>query len=363
MQDLIRTARSREGISLPNPMVAAAIVQAGRVIATGLHQAPGSCHAEVDAIQKASGQTDGATLYITVEPCTHWGKTPPCTDAIIAAGVRRVVYAMKDPNPKVRSLPAKALLEAKGIAVEEGLCAQEAAFLNAAYLKNKCRNAPFYLLKVAQSLDAKIALASGQSKYITGNPALKYAHQLRRCSDAVLVGIRTVLQDDPQLTVRYGLLKPPYRQPVRVILDSELRLPSSAALIRTASAQAPVLILTKEGHTNPGWPHCEVVPVTADADGRLSWQAISDALIQRKLHSVLIEGGHQVWTSALKADIADKAILAIAPTFLGEDAIPALSVPAIHALTHQLRLQGVTIRKLGQDVAVEGFLHNPLQWM
>ena len=240
MKKLLLLAEKQKGKTGKNPMVAAAVYNDFQhVISMASHQAEGSSHAEVLALNYAGSQAENQHLMITLEPCTHVGSTPPCIEAIIRSKVKRVVYAVDDPNPNVRKNPAAALLKEAGIQVVTPFMPDEAANVNAVFFKNQTTNLPFVTMKMALSLDGKIAPSNRHSQYLTGPRSLKQVHRLRREHDAILVGSGTISHDDPKLTVRYNLLKEGYSNPIQIILDPTLSCPLDAKLLRVSSSKTP----------------------------------------------------------------------------------------------------------------------------
>jgi diaminohydroxyphosphoribosylaminopyrimidine deaminase / 5-amino-6-(5-phosphoribosylamino)uracil reductase len=303
------------GETSPNPAVGCVIARAGRVVGEGFHARAGSAHAEALALQRAGARARGATLYVTLEPCAHHGRTPPCAPLVRESGVARVVAALRDPNPLVAG-QGLALLRRAGIAVDTGLLGPEAARLNERFLAWAARGRPFVLLKAALTLDGRIATASGHSKWITSPAQRREARRLRRLHDAVLVGSGTALADDPLL-----LPTPRTRRPVlRVVLDSRLRLPPRGRLVATAGPRTPVLALSCAGDTarrraleESGVEVAEV----AGEGGRVSLPAALEALRARGVTSLMVEGGGEVLGSFLAARVVDQVALFRAPLLLG----------------------------------------------
>jgi diaminohydroxyphosphoribosylaminopyrimidine deaminase / 5-amino-6-(5-phosphoribosylamino)uracil reductase len=303
------------GETNPNPAVGCLVVRGGRVLGEGWHARAGGPHAEVVALRRAGPGARGATLYVTLEPCAHFGRTPPCAPLVRDAGVARVLVATADPNPLVRGR-GLALLRRAGVAVETGLLADEAARLNERFLRSARLGRPFLLLKAALTLDGRIATASGDSKWITGPAERRQARWLRRLHDAVLVGVGTVLADDPLL-----LPAPRTRRPfTRVVLDSRLRLPAGSRLVRTAAERQPVLVLTcgdepqRRGVLEAAG--VTVVPVAADS-GRVALPQALAALHERGITSLMVEGGSEVLGAFLAARLLDQVALFRAPILLG----------------------------------------------
>jgi diaminohydroxyphosphoribosylaminopyrimidine deaminase / 5-amino-6-(5-phosphoribosylamino)uracil reductase len=303
------------GETNPNPVVGCVVARRGRVLGEGFHRRAGGPHAEVEALGRAGAAARGATLYVTLEPCAHHGRTPPCAPLVRDSGVRRVVAAVRDPDPRVAGR-GLALLRAAGLRVEAGLLAGEATALNSRFLTAARRGRPFVLLKAAITLDGRIATAGGASKWITSPAQRRQARWLRRLHDAVLVGIGTVLADDPVL-----LPQPRTRRPfARVVLDTRLRLPPASRLVRSASATAPVLVLTavKTGARRRALEARGVQVVSvASRGGRLDPSAALAALGKRGIASVVVEGGSEVLGSFLAARLVDEVALFRAPLLLG----------------------------------------------
>jgi len=325
------------GETNPNPVVGCVVVKEGRVEGEGFHARAGGPHAEVEALGRAGARARGATLYLTLEPCAHFGRTPPCAPLVRDSGVRRVVAALRDPSPLVdgRGL---ALLRRAGIAVTTGVLAEDAALLNERFLVSVREGRPFVLLKAALTLDGRIATASGDSKWITSPAQRSQARWLRRLHDGVLVGIGTVLADDP-------LLQPsprPRRPFVRVVLDSGLRLPARSRLVRSARSAAPVLLLTTSRDPRRRRRlerHGVNVLVVPGGPGRVSLPKALDALWERGVRSLMVEGGSEVLGSFLSARLVDQVALFRAPLLLGgRGSHPALGGPDPKSVAEALRL-------------------------
>jgi diaminohydroxyphosphoribosylaminopyrimidine deaminase/5-amino-6-(5-phosphoribosylamino)uracil reductase len=359
MKRALELARRGTALASPNPLVGAVLVKNGRVVGEALHTYDGVKHAEVLALEKAGKKARGATLYINLEPCCHTGRTGPCTEALIRAGVRRVVAAMKDPNPAV-SGRGFARLRRAAIRVDVGLGEKEAKRLNEAFAKWIRTGLPFVTLKTAMTLDAKIAgppasRDRGSVTWITSSKSRAEVHKMRHASDALLTGIGTVLADNPRLTDRTG--QPRRRPLLRVILDSRLRLPLRSKLV--PSARADVLVFTA---ANPGWAKgralrragVEVVRVRKRG-GKLDLRAVLKELGRRGILSVMIEPGAKLFRAAFDADIVDKLVLFVAPhTMAGGVGIevPAFARRGVGA-KHEIRL-----RHCGPDLVVEGYRHD-----
>jgi len=344
-------ARARGHVS-PNPMVGAVLVKRGQVIGRGWHRRFGGPHAEVEAIADAGGRAQGTTLYVTMEPCCFQGKTPACTGAVSSAGIKRVVAATLDPNPRVTGRGMR-LLRQCGIKTSVGLLGKEARRLNEAYFMSMRRRRPFVVLKVAATLDGMIADYRGRSKWITGLQARTFGHSLRLGADAIVVGVGTVIADDPLLTCR---VKPP-KQLVRVILDSELATPTNCRLFKQAG---PVLVFTSSSEAARAerlWAKgVEVLRVGQEHGGLLKWSDVLAELHRRQLQTVLIEGGATVASSALEAGIVDKVYAFQSPKMLG----PGRSFThglSERGLKQAIELESVEHRCLGPDFLTEGYVH------
>ena len=343
-RSLALAARGR-GTTRPNPMVGCVLVRHGEIIAEGWHRRAGGDHAEVDALRTAGSAAHGATAYVTLEPCNHHGRTGPCTEALIAAGVSRVVFAMSDPNPHVTGRGRARLFEA-GIEVEAGVLGLEALELNRAWDKWIRTGRPWVTLKGAVSLDGRIATSSGDSKWITGEAARKTAHRLRASHDAILVGAGTILADDPSLTVR-GVRG---GSPRRLILDGRLRISPSARAVPGA------LVFTTESSGHEPFVARGAEVVTLPGQGRIEMGALLEAIGRHRLTSVLVEGGGQVHGALLRAGLVDEVHVFVAPIFIGGDGVPLLDGAGAATMAEVRRLESRTVKRLGDDVLISGRL-------
>ena len=356
MRMALLLAEKARGRTSPNPMVGALVVKGGRVIATGYHKRAGEPHAEAIALAKAGRAAKGATLYVTLEPCSHTNKrTPPCSPLVIQSGVKRVVIAMGDPNPKVSGGGIKAIRKT-GIEVVTGVLEDQAIILNEAYSKYITRGMPFVTLKIAQTLDGRIATAKGESKWITGEKAREDGHRLRDRNDAILVGINTILQDDPALTTRI----PNGRDPIRVIVDSRLRIPLKAkVLTQRSTARTIVATLVHAPQTKVNKVKsagAEILFIKSD-QGRVDLLDLMKKLGKLDIMSVLIEGGAEINASALKAGIVDKIIAIIAPTLMtGRDSLCSIGGTSPIRLSQAIRISDISTRLIDRDLIVEGYL-------
>ena len=359
MQLALRLARRGRGKVEPNPMVGAVFVRDSRIIGQGYHQRFGGPHAEIDALSDCQETPAGATMYVSLEPCCHQGKTPPCTQALITAGLSRVLVATKDPSPEVSGRGLDQLRQA-GIEVTLGPCAEQARRLNAPFFKLHRRGRPFVLLKWAQSLDGKIATRTGQSRWISNEQSRRFAHQLRRQSQAILVGIGTALADDPLLTPRPAVRG---RGPLRIVLDSRLRLPLDSQLVRTAR-KTPLLIATTHcaakdrqdavnALTQAGVEVCPVCP----GPGQIDLDCLLDMLGQRRISTLMVEGGSQVLTQFITQRLADEICVFISPRIIGgSDALSPISGKGPDEIADTLKLDNVTIRRFADDLLIRADL-------
>lgn len=350
MRAALALARRSLGRTWPNPAVGCVIAKDGRIVARGRTQDGGRPHAEADALRRAGDAARGATVYVTLEPCSHFGKSPPCADALVRAGVARVVSAMEDPNPEVNG-QGHARLRDAGIEVEVGDGASEASEINAGFLLRVRAGRPLFHLKLASSLDGRIATASGESKWITGEGARADGHRLRAVHDAILVGAGTVAADDPELTCRLPGLGA--YSPVRIVLDSKAGLAESSKLATTAR-QVPVWLLCtnaapadkRRGLHGAG---VEIIEVAATGNGRVDVAAAAQALGQRGLTRVLVEGGGQVAAAFLKARLVDRITSYRAGLVLGADGRSAVGELGFDRLDFAPRFKLVSSRKVQGD--------------
>jgi diaminohydroxyphosphoribosylaminopyrimidine deaminase/5-amino-6-(5-phosphoribosylamino)uracil reductase len=321
----------------PNPRVGCVIVQGDRLVGEGWHRKWGEPHAEPLALNAAGAAAKGSTVYVTLEPHSYQSRTPPCTTALINAGVRRVICATLDPNPKVHGNGVRLLREA-GIQVDEGLLAAEAHALNAGFEKRMTTGMPRVIVKIAASLDGRVALPDGESRWITGAAARADVHRLRAEASAVLTGIDTVLADDPQLTVRDAQIDLQGRQPLRVVLDSKLRMPSTARMLAEAGE---TLVFTSGDHRASAAIKATIVTVAKDESGRLDLAAVLRELGSRMCNDVLVEAGPTLAGSMISAGLADEFLVYLAPKLLGADAKAMVLLPALQKLADapQFRLR------------------------
>ena len=356
MQRALALSKEAAGKVSPNPAVGAVVVADGQVVGEGFTQPPGGAHAEIVALESAGGAARGATVYVTLEPCSHHGRTPPCADALLAAGVSRVVFAIEDPDPRVGG-QGRSVLEAAGAEVEQGDGEDEASQTLEAYIKQRRTGLPFVVVKYAASLDGRIAASSGDSRWVSGPETLKWAHANRPAMDAMLVGSSTVLVDNPQLTARpEGVAEP--RQPLRVVLDSSGRISSEA---RVLAGPGRRLVATTE-KSAATWRQkiessgAEVLVLPAGQSGHVSLQALMPELAARDVLTLLVEGGGVVIGSFFDQRLVDKVTIILAPIVIGAASAPA-PVAGVGALrmAGAVRLRDLTIDRLGDDILVTGY--------
>ncbi len=358
MKLALQLAKRGRGKTRPNPMVGAVIVKNSRIVATGYHRKAGQPHAEAIALASAGPKVKGATLYLNLEPCCHTDKrTPPCTKAIIASGIKRVVVAMKDPNPKVTGRGIRELTQAR-IKVTTGLLGSEANRLNEVFAKWITIGRPFVTMKVAASLDGKIASATGESRWITGEKARAYVHQLRNEVDAVMVGIGTVLADDPRLTARLAGKKG--YDPIRIVVDSQLRIPLESKILHLHSFARTILATTKQA-SNEKIQKIEKlgaqVLVMEDSNGRVNLTALMKELGRIKITNLLLEGGSELNASMLCEGLVDKVIFLIAPKIIGgQNAKSAVGGQIARPLSQAFKVSDLQISRLGEDLLIQGYL-------
>jgi diaminohydroxyphosphoribosylaminopyrimidine deaminase / 5-amino-6-(5-phosphoribosylamino)uracil reductase len=360
----LKLAEFGRGQTSPNPIVGAVIVNQGEIVGYGSHLKAGTPHAEVHALNMAGERAKGATAYVTLEPCSHYGRTPPCADALIKAGVKRVVIGCLDPNPKVSGRGAQKLREA-GIQVEVGVLEALARRQNEAFFHWVTKRRPYVVWKCASTLDGYIATASSHSLYVTGEDARRDVQRLRRELPAIAVGIHTVLADDPRLTVRLDdAVSQENRQPLRVVFDSQLRLPSNAKLLTQPGKT--VVFTTRElslldvgryeSYLQSG--SLEIVRVDADERGRVSLLHALGHLADMGIHSLLVEGGRTLVSELFKAQLVDKVIYYISPKLLG-GGIPALDGLGKQLMSEAVVLKDVRMTQIGQDIRIDGYPSYP----
>ncbi len=360
MEMALALAEKGKGFTSPNPMVGAVVVKNGTIVGQGWHKAYGGPHAEVNAIDDAGENARNATIYVTLEPCNHTGKTPPCTRKIIDAGISKVVMAMEDPNP-VASGGAE-FLQNHGITVIKGLLDAEARRLNEIFIKHVTTRKPFVILKYASTLDGRIATRTGDSKWITNDRSRAFVHELRHLVDGILVGVDTVIADDPSLTTRI----PDFdgRDPRRFILDTRLRIPENARILTDGSGAGTCIVCGQITDLDPERAAkkkrlqqlgAEVLEAPIKNE-RVDLTALMVMLGAKNVTSILIEGGSRVLDSALKAGIVDKICGFYAPKILGgDDGIPLLRGEGPERMKDALCFENLSLRRFGDDIMIEAY--------
>jgi diaminohydroxyphosphoribosylaminopyrimidine deaminase/5-amino-6-(5-phosphoribosylamino)uracil reductase len=361
MKMALDLARKGEGYTSPNPMVGAIVVRKGKIVGKGYHQAAGEVHAEVNAIDDAGSSAKEATLYVNLEPCNHTGRTPPCTDKIIAAGINRVVMAMEDPNPGVKG-GGKHYLESLGIHTTLGVCKDEAEKLNEIFIKFVTTKRPFSIIKCGATLDGRIATKTGDSKWVTSEASRNFVHRLRHTLDAIMVGINTVERDDPSLTTRLAddLGNVKGHDPTRIILDTTLRISENAKVLRLNSDSDTIIV---SGNSVPTDKRTRLekrgvrVIESQVTNGRIDLDILMDLLGNMGMTSLLIEGGSRVIASALSAGIAEKIIFFFAPKILGgDDGVPICKGKGASTMKNCIPVKDIRVRRFGDDVMIEGYI-------
>lgn len=353
MRRALRLAERGRGRVSPNPMVGAVLVRDGAVVGQGAHRRFGEAHAEAEALAAAGEAARGATLYVTLEPCAHHGHTPPCADAVVAAGVARAVCAVEDPDPRVAGRGLQQLRDA-GIAVEVGLCREEAERQNAAFLKHRRTGRPLVLLKLGQSLDGRIATRTGASRWITSEAARRHAHRWRSFVDVIAVGAGTVLADDPRLSVR--LVRG--RDPRPLVVDGRLRVSPQA---RIFGGERPILVTGASVPTERLRPFADrgvEVWALPDEGGRIHLDAVARAAGERQITSLLVEGGRTLAAAALRDRAVDEVMIYVAPLLIG-DGTPSIGDLGVDSLEQALRLEEARTRRLGPDLLITAKVRYP----
>ena len=348
----LEEAAKAKGSTAPNPMVGAILVREGEIMARGYHRRAGMPHAEVEALAKLNGSAEGMTMYVNLEPCSHYGRTPPCVDRLIEAKVARVVVGIRDPNPRVNG-EGLARLRAAGIEVTTGVLAEACTKLNAPFLVYIQQKRPLVQLKIAMSLDARIATRTGDSRWLSSPDALRWAHQQRAEADAILVGAGTLIADDPSLTTR--LVKG--RDPLRVVLDSQLRAPLSSKIYQAPLAAGTIVCCTQaaseERRAALEAQGVRVFVVAAQEDCRCSLRDTLELLHKLECLHLLVEGGGAIHGAFLQAGLVDRLSLVLTPWLLGATARPAFDFVGADRLVDALHLEKMHTSTLGVDILLE----------
>jgi len=356
MELAIAMAKMGWGATNPNPLVGAVVVKDDQVISRGYHRGPGEMHAETEALYDLGDEAKGATLYVNLEPCCHYGKTPPCVSIIKEKGVKKVVAAMKDPNPKVNGKGIDALKQ-MGIEVVVGVLEEEAAKLNEIFIKYISSDRPFVIMKSAMTLDGKIACENGDSFWVSGEEARNEAQYMRRRVSAIMVGLNTVINDNPKLTVRVP--REETRNPLRIIVDSMGKTPLDSYIVKTAH-EIPTLIATTE-HISDAREEAflkkgVVLIKQPSKGGKVDMGALMRDLHSMEIDSILLEGGSRLNASCLEAGVVDKVMIYVAPKILGgEKALTSVGGTGINAMKDALAVRSMTVRWIGEDLCIEGY--------
>lgn len=362
MTEALRLAKKAWGKTSPNPMVGAVVVKNGQLVGRGYHEICGGPHAEVNAIADAGEKAQGADLYVTLEPCNHTGKTPPCTQLILAAGIRKVIVAMEDPNPDVGGGGNRYLAQ-NGIEVISGVNELQARQLNESFIKFVTQKRPFTILKCAATLDGRIATRTGDSKWVSGPLSRSYTHYLRQGADAIMVGIETIRKDDPNLTTRLDHMES--IDPTRIILDTHLSISPDARVLNLDSKAETWVVCNrgvderkKEAIIQKGAQVLEM----EGAEDRIDLDALMNILGQRQITNLLIEGGGHVIGAALAAEIVDKLCFFYAPKILGgDDGIPICRGKGPDLMKDSINVDRINVHRFGDDVMIEGYINNNTQ--
>ena len=350
MDIALRLALRAQGFTSPNPLVGALVVKNGEIVGKGYHRKAGAPHAEIFALNQAGSQTKGATLYVTLEPCSHFGKTPPCVNRILDSGIKKVVIGMKDPNP-VNNGRSIRLLRNKGINVKVGILKEELEKINEPFIKYITKKMPFITVKIAQSLDGKIATRLGDSRWITSKVAREYTHRLRKFYDAILVGINTVIKDDPRLNSPYSK-----KQSIKIIIDSSLKIPLKAKALRNPSS---VIIATTSINSRMRYNllrkrGLKILKIPSK-DKKVNLELLFKELAEVQITNILVEGGGKIIGSLFDEKLVDKVMFVIAPKIIGgRQAVSSVEGVGIKYLRQAAELKDLTVKRLNQDLLIEG---------
>jgi len=349
MKRALTLARKGIGMTSPNPAVGCIIVKNGLIAGEGWHKKAGGPHAEVHALEMAGNAARDADVYVTLEPCCHTGKTPPCSEALINAGVRRVVAGMRDPNPDVNG-GGLAALESAGIETFCGMLEEQCRDINLPFIKYVTTGIPFVTYKCAMTLDGNIATITGESRWISGEKSRKYVHLMRSHMDAVMVGVDTIIADNPQLTVRHVRGK----DPLRVIVDTRLRTPKSVTILNGELSDRTI-IATTESDTEVHRPYLKqgvTIVVCEEYDGRVSMKDLLQKLGMMGVQSVLLEGGSRLAGNMLQQGLIDELVFFVAPKIIGSNGFAPFNLQGITSMAHAIKLDFTDIRRIGQDIIV-----------
>ncbi|MFC1699387.1 bifunctional diaminohydroxyphosphoribosylaminopyrimidine deaminase/5-amino-6-(5-phosphoribosylamino)uracil reductase RibD [Candidatus Omnitrophota bacterium] len=357
MRLALKLAVRAKGLTNPNPLVGAVVVKNNKIVGQGYHRRAGAAHAEVVALDQAGRAAGASRLYVTLEPCGHIGRTAPCVEKIVASGVKEVIMAMSDPNP-LNNGKGEQFLRRRGIKVTSGVLEKEAQDINQVFIKYITKHLPFVTVKLAQSLDGKIATSTGDSRWISSESSRKYVHKLRSQVDAILVGKNTVLKDDPLLSSR-SKTQLSQKQPQKIVVDSKLRLRNNLKIFSAASP-APVILATTRlasGERIAAFRKKAQVIIARDKDKRVDLRDLLHKLAKQEIAHVLIEGGSEIVASALKEKLVDQLILFIAPKIVGGRAAPtAVAGKGVSTIRQASLLKDIQFKKIDTDLVVEGRL-------
>lgn len=352
MREALRIAKNAEGRTSPNPLVGAVIVRENKIIAEGWHRKAGTPHAEIHALNMAGELAKNSTMYVTLEPCSHYGRTPPCANKIVESGISKVVIAMQDPNPKVAGRGIE-ILKSAGISVEIGLLEDEARKLNEVFIKYITKKIPFVTAKFACSLDGKIATTAGESQWITCEESRKFSHHLRDINDAIIVGVNTVLTDNPSLTTRMVIGK----NPVRIVVDSMARTPINSKVICDGQAET-VLAVTENAPLEKilELKNFGVEIIVAGRD-KVDLKILLEELAKREITSVLVEGGGTLHYSMFENNLVDKIFAFIAPKIIGgKNSLTAVEGAGFTKISDAVQIKNLTAENIGEDILITGYI-------
>jgi len=356
MRQVLRLARRGLGMTSPNPAVGALIVKNGQIIGSGYHKKAGAPHAEIEALSRAGEAARDSSLYVNLEPCNHYGRTPPCTKAIVESGIKRVVVGIADPNPQVAG-GGCAFLRAQGIEVKRDVLAQECARLNEAYLTYVTAGRPFVILKGALTLDGWMATRTGNSKYITNEKSRKFVHTLRKRVDAIMVGVQTVIIDNPLLTPY--LVKTSVPNPVKVVVDTHLRIPLNSRVFDSGTAPLTIIAAGSKVSTKKRNRIEELggrIITCRMRGGRIDLADLLGRLAKMSINSILVEGGATLFDTFVREGLADKFYLFFAPKILGgDDGVPFTRGPGCDIMKECMSLTITTVKRFGDDVMIEAY--------
>jgi len=352
MKRALALARKGIGHTSPNPAVGCVIVKNGTIVGEGWHKKAGGHHAEIHALEHAGINARGADVYVTLEPCCHTGKTPPCTNALIAAGVKRVVAGMTDPNPIVAG-KGLAILSKAGIETMSGILSSECQKLNRPFIKQITTGLPYLIYKCAMTLDGKIASVTGESRWISGEESRKFVHRMRAQYDAVMVGVDTIIADNPLLTVRHVK----GRNPIRIIVDSKLRTPETVSLLSGRLAKKTIIATTEENprvhlrYTHNG----AKILLCNEKDGRVDLHDLLVKLGAMGIQSILLEGGSRLAGDALKNGLIDECVFFYAPKVIGSDGFSSFAITGITSMSNSIQFTNLDVCKMGDDIVITAY--------